>query len=117
MNTVQCMSFKDITTKLLEHFNDQAPMELLENVKVCCCCLAAKCNFRAKLDDALCDCFVCDLISDSINKRLLPEAELDFAKAVCSIKRGCCQKRIYRLCQGSLVREHLKQHITRHRHC
>ena len=43
--------------------------------------MAGKCQFEGYLDDALRDRFVCGLISNTIRKKLLTEADLTFTKA------------------------------------
>ena len=42
----------------------------------------ARCNYGGQLEDALCDRFVCGVRNESIQRRLLSEAELDLAKEV-----------------------------------
>ena len=46
--------------------------------------LAATCNFKDFIDDALCDCLVCGLANESSHRRLLTDADgtTTFAKAV-----------------------------------
>ena len=44
--------------------------------------LASQCKFGDSLEEALCDCFVCGLRHEAIQRRLLPEADLSYAKAM-----------------------------------
>ena len=45
-------------------------------------CLSVECNFGQILDEALRDRFVCGILENSIQRRLLTESELTFQKAV-----------------------------------
>ena len=58
------------------HKRDQASGESISEYVAELRRLAAKCSFAGYLDEALRDRFVCGLQSDSIQKRLLSEAEL-----------------------------------------
>lgn len=90
-------SFKDITDKLSEHYDpklltiveryhfhkrDQAAEESLAEYVAELRCLAARCKFGDHLDDALRDRFVCGIRSESVQKHLLSEAELNLTKAI-----------------------------------
>ena len=108
LNCVECTTYgvlrnlvalmnMSVVGKLAEHFDpkpliiaeryhfhkrDEAPTESLAEYIAELRRLAARCNFGTYLDDALRDRLVCGLRSESVQKRLLSESDLDLSKAV-----------------------------------
>ena len=90
-------SLKDIITVMEKHFEPkplviskrfkfnkhvQLPFETVFEYVAELRKFSEHCKFEAFLDDALRDCFVSGLRSEATQKKLLPEADLTFAKAI-----------------------------------
>ena len=90
-------SFEEIIEVLKAHFEpksiviieryrfqqeEQAPGESVTAYMVELCCLASTSTFGEYFDRTLCDCLVCDLRSESIQRNLLSEMNLNLSRAV-----------------------------------
>ena len=71
-----------ITERYHFHLRNQSPTENSANYVAELRRLAASCEFRAHLDEALRDRFVCGLHSDSARRKLLTESKLTFTHAI-----------------------------------
>ena len=78
--------FKPKTLKISKHFRfykrNQSRGESVANYLAELRRLALTCEFGNFLDEALCDKFVCGLIDEAIQRRLLAEADLTLTKAL-----------------------------------
>ena len=66
-----------ITERFHFHKRDQVMTNSLEEYQVELHQLPMKCNFGPYLDDVLRDCFICGIRSEVIQRKFLPESEID----------------------------------------
>ena len=77
-------SFVDIATALKGHFHrqNQGSSESIATYVAELQCLASKCEFKAYLEEALCNRLVCGLFSETIQRALLAEADLTLQRPI-----------------------------------